>query len=45
VAWSHCVKDSRDMELNLPGDVELRYTSLVSVDYEAGGQLYGTKEG
>ena len=26
-------------------DLELRYTSLESVDYEAGGQLYGTMEG
>ncbi len=24
---------------------ELRYTSLESIDYEAGGQLYGTMEG
>jgi hypothetical protein len=33
------------MELIPLGDVELRYTSLESIDYEAGGQLYGTMEG
>ena len=33
------------MELIPLGDVELRYTSLASVDYGAGGQLYGTMEG
>src|SRR5215211_2905356 len=27
------------------GEVELRYTSLASVDYGAGGQFYGTMEG
>ncbi len=33
------------MELRPLGDVELRYTSLASLDYGAGGQLYGTMEG
>jgi Protein of unknown function (DUF3237) len=33
------------MELVLLGDVELRYTSLESLDYGAGGQLYGTLDG
>lgn len=33
------------MELIPLGNVELRYTSLESLDYEAGGQLYGTMEG
>jgi hypothetical protein len=33
------------MELIPLGDVELRYTALESVDYGAGGQLYGTMEG
>lgn len=33
------------MELIPLGDVELHYTELASVDYGAGGQLYGTMEG
>ena len=33
------------MELIPLGEVELRYTSLASVDYGAGGQFYGTMEG
>lgn len=33
------------MELETLGDVQLRYTSLASLDYEAGGQLFGTMEG
>jgi Protein of unknown function (DUF3237) len=33
------------MELVLLGDVELRYTSLESIAYGLGGQLYGTMEG
>lgn len=33
------------MELVPLGDVELRYTSLTSIDYGAGGQIYGTMEG
>jgi hypothetical protein len=32
------------MELIPLGEVELRYTSLASVDYGAGGQFYGTME-
>lgn len=33
------------MELVPLGDVELRYTSLESVDYGTGGQIYGTMDG
>jgi hypothetical protein len=33
------------MQLVTLCDVELRYTSLESIDYGAGGQLYGTMEG
>lgn len=33
------------MKLSKLCDLELRYTSLQSVDYESGGQLYGTMEG
>ena len=33
------------MELIPLGEVELRYTSLASLDYGAGGQFYGTMEG
>ncbi len=33
------------MELVELGELELTYTSLDSLDYEAGGQLYGTMEG
>lgn len=33
------------MELVALGDLELRYTALESLDYGAGGQLYGTMEG
>lgn len=33
------------MELIPLGDVELQYTSLDSLDYGLGGQLYGTMEG
>ncbi len=33
------------MNLIFLADLELRYTSLEAVDYEAGGQLYGTMEG
>ena len=33
------------MKLDHLGDVELRYTSLDELDYEAGGQFYGTMEG
>ncbi|HEV2123317.1 MAG TPA: DUF3237 family protein [Chloroflexota bacterium] len=33
------------MELRPLGDVTLRYTSLESLDYGAGGQIYGTMEG
>lgn len=33
------------MELVELGDVELTYGSLESIDYEAGGQLYGTMHG
>lgn len=33
------------MELVQLGELELRYTSLESVDYGSGGQLYGTMEG
>lgn len=40
-----CRKGERDMQLRPLGDVELRYTSLASLDYGTGGQLYGTMEG
>ena len=33
------------MELVELGQVELKYTALESLDYGAGGQLYGTMEG
>jgi hypothetical protein len=33
------------MELVALGDLELRYTALESLDYGAGGQLYGTMVG
>jgi hypothetical protein len=33
------------MELVELGDVDLTYTALESIDYSAGGQLYGTMEG
>lgn len=33
------------MELVELSDVELTYVTLESVDYDAGGQLYGTMEG
>ena len=33
------------MELAELGELELVYTSLESLDYDAGGQLYGTMEG
>lgn len=33
------------MDLAVLGDLELRYTALESLDYGAGGQLYGTMEG
>lgn len=33
------------MELVILGDLELRYTALESLDYGAGGQLYGTMAG
>lgn len=33
------------MNFNPLFEGELRYTSLVSLDYQAGGQLYGTMEG
>jgi hypothetical protein len=33
------------MQMNPLCDVELRYTSLESIDFGAGGQLYGTMEG
>ena len=33
------------MDLTPLFEGELRYTSLESLDYEAGGQLYGTMEG
>lgn len=33
------------MELVELGDVDLRYVTLESLDYDAGGQLYGTMEG
>ncbi len=33
------------MRLMPLGDVELRYTALESLDYGAGGQIYGTMEG
>ena len=37
--------ETGSMELIPLGEVELRYTSLASVDYGAGGQFYGTMEG
>jgi hypothetical protein len=33
------------MELSPLGDLELRYTSLESIDYGVGAQIYGTMEG
>ncbi|HEV2122392.1 MAG TPA: DUF3237 family protein [Chloroflexota bacterium] len=33
------------MELVPLGDLELRYTALESIEYGAGGQIYGTMEG
>lgn len=33
------------MDVSKLCDLELRYTSLESLDYEPGGQLYGTMEG
>jgi hypothetical protein len=33
------------MQLHPLGNLELRYTSLDSLDYGSGGQLYGTMEG
>lgn len=33
------------MQLSHLADLELRYTTLESLDYGAGGQLYGTMEG
>lgn len=33
------------MRLTLLCDLELRYTALESLDYGAGGQIYGTMEG
>jgi hypothetical protein len=33
------------MKLGKLADLELRYTALDSLDYEPGGQLYGTMEG
>lgn len=33
------------MQLNHLADLELRYATLESLDYGAGGQLYGTMEG
>jgi hypothetical protein len=33
------------MDVSKLGDMELRYTSLESLDFEPGGQIYGTREG
>ena len=33
------------MNLSKLADIELRYTALQSLDYETGGQIYGTMEG